>query len=115
MANCAVQRRDLARGPRREALIWIKCVRPIEAVCGGVEAAQRHSAHGRGGESMMAAEPQMLADTVPVYASPVPAIRKIELDRPWQWLVRGSQDLRRSPTVGLTYGVLAAVIGYALT
>ena len=63
----------------------------------------------------MTAEPQMLADTVPVYASPVPAIRKIELDRPWQWLVRGWQDLRRSPTVGLTYGVLAAVTGYALT
>ena len=63
----------------------------------------------------MAAETEMTADVVPVYASPMPAIRKIELDRPWQWLVKGWQDMRRSPAVSLTYGVLAAVTGYALT
>ncbi len=57
----------------------------------------------------------MAADTVPVYASPMPAIRKIELDRPWQWLVKGWQDMRRSPTVSYTYGVLAALTGYVLT
>ena len=55
------------------------------------------------------------ADTVPVYASPMPAIRKIELDRPWQWLVKGWQDMRRVTAVGYTYGVLAALTGYVLT
>ena len=63
----------------------------------------------------MAAETEMTTDVVPVYASPLPAIRKIEIDRPWQWLVRGWQDMRRSPAVSLTYGVLAAITGYALT
>ncbi len=56
----------------------------------------------------------MAADTVPVYASPMPAIRKIELDRPWQWLVKGWQDMRQAPVVSYTYGVLAAITGYVL-
>ena len=63
----------------------------------------------------MAAETEMATDVVPVYASPLPAIRKIEIDRPWQWLVRGWQDMRKAPAVSLTYGVLAAITGYALT
>lgn len=63
----------------------------------------------------MAAEQELVAETVPVYAGPAAAIRKIELDRPWQWLLKGWQDLRRSPKVGLTYGLLAAVTGYVLT
>jgi uncharacterized membrane protein len=63
----------------------------------------------------MATETEMTADIVPVYASPLPAIRKIELDRPWQWLVKGWQDMRKAPAVSLTYGVLAALTGYALT
>src|SRR3954449_13022067 len=63
----------------------------------------------------MATEQELVADVVPVYASPPAAIRKIELDRPWQWLLKGWQDLRRSPQVGVTYGLLAATTGYALT
>src|SRR3954468_21651181 len=62
----------------------------------------------------MATEQDLVADVVPVYASPPAAIRKIELDRPWQWLLKGWQDLRRSPQVGGTYGLLAAITGYAL-
>ena len=60
-------------------------------------------------------ETEVAADVVPVYASPLPAIRKIEIDRPWQWLVKGWQDMRRAPSVSFTYGVLAAVTGYVLT
>ena len=63
----------------------------------------------------MAMETELTAEAVPVYASPLPAIRKIELDRPWQWLVKGWQDMRRAPGVSFTYGVLAAVTGYVLT
>ena len=63
----------------------------------------------------MTTETHIVGDAVPVYVSPQPAIRKIELDRPWQWLVRGWADLRRAPAVSLAYGVLAAVTGYVLT
>ena len=63
----------------------------------------------------MATETEITGDVVSVYASPLPAIRKIELDRPWQWLVKGWQDMRTAPSVSFTYGVLAAVTGYALT
>ena len=49
----------------------------------------------------------MEAEAIPVYASPMPAIRKIELDRPWQWLVKGWADMRKTPLVSYTYGVLA--------
>jgi uncharacterized membrane protein len=63
----------------------------------------------------MAAEQELVAEVVPVYASAPAAIRKIELDRPWQWLLKGWQDLRRSPQVSVTYGLLAAITGYALT
>ena len=63
----------------------------------------------------MTSETRAVDDLAPVYVSPQPAIRRIELDRPWQWLVKGWQDLRRAPTVSFTYGVLAAVTGYLLT
>ena len=63
----------------------------------------------------MVTEAEAAADLVPVYGSPQPAIRKIELDRPWQWLLKGWQDLRRAPAVSFTYGVLAAVTGYLVT
>jgi uncharacterized membrane protein len=42
-------------------------------------------------------------------------LRAIDLDRPWRWLAAGWDDLRRAPTVGLTYGALAVVTSYALT
>jgi uncharacterized membrane protein len=57
----------------------------------------------------------MVAQAVPVYASPQAAIRKIELDRPWQWLAKGWEDMRRAPHVSYTYGLLAALTGYVLT
>src|SRR3954469_25732513 len=57
----------------------------------------------------------MVVDALPLARAPVGVIRKIELDRPWQWLAKGWQDLRRGPLVGLLYGVLAAVTGYFLS
>jgi uncharacterized membrane protein len=57
----------------------------------------------------------MVAEAVPVFAGPTPVIRKIEFDRPWQWLIKGWEDMRRSPAVSYTYGVLAALTGYVLT
>ena len=56
-----------------------------------------------------------MAEAVPVFVGPVPRVRRIEMDQPWQWLIKGWQDFRKRPTVALTYGVLAAVSGYLVT
>jgi len=55
-----------------------------------------------------------MAEAIPVGA-PSPRIRKIELDRPWAWLAAGWRDLTRAPAVGLAYGVLVALVGWAIT
>jgi uncharacterized membrane protein len=55
-----------------------------------------------------------MAEAISVGA-PAPRVRKIDLDRPWAWLAAGWRDLRQAPTVSLAYGVLFAVIGWAVT
>lgn len=55
-----------------------------------------------------------MAEAISVGA-PAPRVRKVELDRPWAWLAAGWQDLMRAPSVSLTYGVLFALIGWAVT
>ena len=56
-----------------------------------------------------------MAEAVPVFTTTPPKVRRIELDRPWSWLAAGWRDLRRAPQVSLAYGVLFAVVGYAIT
>ncbi|HET6520085.1 MAG TPA: DUF2189 domain-containing protein [Geminicoccaceae bacterium] len=56
-----------------------------------------------------------MAEAVPVGAAPVPRINRIELERPWAWLAAGWRDLMRAPAVGLTYGVVFAAAGWAIT
>jgi uncharacterized membrane protein len=55
-----------------------------------------------------------MAEAVPVGA-PAPRIRTVELERPWAWLASGWRDLIGAPVVSLAYGVLFALIGWALT
>jgi uncharacterized membrane protein len=47
--------------------------------------------------------------------APAPRVRKVELDRPWAWLTAGWRDLTRAPAVGLSYGLLFALVGWAVT
>jgi uncharacterized membrane protein len=56
-----------------------------------------------------------MAQAVPVPTAQASRIRKVDLDRPWVWLAAGWRDLRRAPQVSLTYGVIFAVAGYAIT
>ncbi len=56
-----------------------------------------------------------MAEAVPVGPAPVPRIRRVELERPWAWLAAGWRDLSRAPLVGLSYGVVFAVAGWAIT
>jgi uncharacterized membrane protein len=46
---------------------------------------------------------------------PAPRVRKIELDRPWVWLAAGWRDLTHAPAVSLSYGLLFALVGWAVT
>ena len=56
-----------------------------------------------------------MAEAVPVFTTTPPRVRRIELDRPWNWLAAGWRDLCRAPRVSLVYGVLFALAGYAIT
>ncbi|MCB1833920.1 MAG: DUF2189 domain-containing protein [Geminicoccaceae bacterium] len=56
-----------------------------------------------------------MAEAVPVFAHPKAIIKRLEMDQPWSWLARGWKDFRAEPTVGLTYGILAAITGYVIT
>ena len=55
-----------------------------------------------------------MAASVPVFASPSPAVRAVDTDRPWAWLAAGWKDLMTAPQVSLTYGAVFAAFGLAL-
>lgn len=48
-----------------------------------------------------------------VSTSPLP-VRSVGLDRPWQWLRLGWQDLARTPAASLAHGVVVAAAGWVL-
>jgi uncharacterized membrane protein len=55
-----------------------------------------------------------VAEAVPVFASPSPVINRIAVDRPWTWLARGLQDMRRAGPASLAYGALFAALGIVM-
>lgn len=55
-----------------------------------------------------------MAEAVSV-GSPEPAIRKVDIERPWAWLAAGWQDVMGAPTVSLGYGLAFAIVGWVLT
>ncbi len=58
-----------------------------------------------------------MADAVAdkVMGSKHPVVRRVDMDQPWSWLAAGWRDLWRAPALGLTYGLVFAVIGAVLT
>lgn len=56
-----------------------------------------------------------MAEVVASFDVVVPEIRKVGLERPWQWLAAGWNDLVRSPRVSLAFGLVFALGGYALS
>ena len=52
-------------------------------------------------------------DTVP--AAPTYRIRKIDMEAPWYWLLRGFADLRNSGYLGCVHGAWYALLGFGLT
>ncbi len=56
-----------------------------------------------------------MAEVVTSFDVVVPTIRKVELDRPFQWLVLGWRDLTRAPAVSLGLGFVFALVSWALS
>ena len=56
-----------------------------------------------------------MAEVVASFDVLTPDIRKVGIDRPWQWLAAGWRDLVRSPGVSLAFGAVFAAAGYALS
>lgn len=55
-----------------------------------------------------------MAEAVPVFTSPSPAVNRVAVDRPWTWLARGLQDMHRAGAASLAYGALFAVLGLVM-
>lgn len=47
-------------------------------------------------------------------ATPLPFVRRVAHDRPWEWLQRGWRDLVSIPTISIAYGAAVAAAGYLL-
>jgi uncharacterized membrane protein len=45
----------------------------------------------------------------------IPRVNLIELERPWDWVARGWQDLRRAPRFSLAYGAFFALVSILIT
>ena len=56
-----------------------------------------------------------MAEAVALTTSPTITIKKVDIERPWQWLAAGWRDFQQNPAVGLCYGVLATITGYLIT
>jgi uncharacterized membrane protein len=42
-------------------------------------------------------------------------INQITLDHPWQWIAAGWQDIKKAPTISLTYGLLFVISSFLLS
>lgn len=56
-----------------------------------------------------------MSETVPVFLSPTPHVRRVPVDRAWTWLALGWNDLLQAPRISLAYGVILVAISIALT
>jgi uncharacterized membrane protein len=50
-----------------------------------------------------------------IFHTALPALRRLELDRPWAWLSAGWDDIRRAPGVSLTYGAIFTIASFLIT
>ncbi|HET6469808.1 MAG TPA: DUF2189 domain-containing protein [Geminicoccaceae bacterium] len=56
-----------------------------------------------------------MSEVIPSFDVRVPGIRKVELDRPWQWLAAGWRDLTSAPMVSMSFGLALAIAGMLLS
>jgi uncharacterized membrane protein len=53
-----------------------------------------------------------MADTVAVFRSPQPHIRRVAVDRPWLWLGQGWHDMLAAPRISLGLGAVSVIAGW---
>jgi uncharacterized membrane protein len=46
---------------------------------------------------------------------PLPEVKEITLDHPWEWLAKGWKDLSRAPKFSLAYGAVFFLVSYLMT
>jgi len=56
-----------------------------------------------------------LPEVIPSFDVRVPDIRRVGLDRPWEWLAAGWRDLLRAPAISMSFGLILAVAGALLS
>jgi uncharacterized membrane protein len=53
-----------------------------------------------------------MTETAAVFPAPRPQIRQVPLDRPWDWLTAGWDDMVAAPGISLAYGLVPVVAGW---
>ena len=53
-----------------------------------------------------------MAESVAVFRSPQPHIRRVPVDRPWVWLGQGWHDMAKAPKLSLGLGAASVVAGW---
>lgn len=56
-----------------------------------------------------------LPEVIPSFDVRIPDIRRVGLDRPWEWLAAGWRDLLRAPSISLAFGLILAIAGALLS
>lgn len=56
-----------------------------------------------------------MSETADTVGPAAPRVRTVYTDRPWKWLQRGWDDLRKAPLYSLLFGLIYAAAGWALT
>ena len=53
-----------------------------------------------------------MIETVAVFPTPRPQIRRVSVDRPWVWLAAGWRDIVAAPGASLAYGLVPVLAGW---
>ena len=53
-----------------------------------------------------------MSETIAVFPTPRPLIRRVPVDRPWIWLAAGWRDIVAAPAASLSYGLVPVAAGW---
>ena len=53
-----------------------------------------------------------MSETIAVFPTPRPLIRRVPVDRPWAWLAAGWRDIVAAPAASLSYGLVPVAAGW---